>query len=171
MARATCRCGQVLKLPDQGAERVICPKCRSKVRVRVKAPPADGFLRFFCPCGRRLKVSAAQPPSHGRCPDCGRVVPVPRSAGPGGKPSGHPEANTVDLGPGEVAALEQWTRRFQRKAGDSSEITTPQILTKPIGQAGSTRAEAGLRVCPKCRLPVHLGADACRACGTPVPRR
>ena len=31
--------------------------------------------------------------------------------------------------------------------------------------------EENLRVCPKCGRPVHLGADACRACGTVVPRR
>jgi hypothetical protein len=172
MPRATCRCGQVLKIPDGGPDRVICPKCQARIRVRLHAAPADGFLRFFCPCGRRLKVSAAQPPSHGKCPDCGRVVPVPRSSAAGGKPPGHPEADTVDLSAEDVAALERWTGRHQGQAGNLAEGKTPQVLSRPAQPpAGSARAEAGLRVCPNCRRPVHLGADVCRACGIPVPRR
>ena len=30
--------------------------------------------------------------------------------------------------------------------------------------------EAGLRVCPRCKKPIHLGATRCRECGNPVPR-
>lgn len=171
MPRATCRCGQVLKLPEDGTDRVICPKCKARIRVRLKVPPSDGFLRFFCPCGRRLKVSAAQPPSHGKCPDCGKVVPVPRSNANGGKLPGHPETDTADLDAADVAVLEQWTRRHSGASDDLSDEKTPPVVSKPAAPTGSTRAEAGLRVCPNCKRPVHLGADVCRACGIPVPRR
>ena len=34
MPRATCRCGQVLSVPVNGPERVICPKCSARIRVR-----------------------------------------------------------------------------------------------------------------------------------------
>jgi hypothetical protein len=172
MPRATCRCGQVLNFPDEGSDRIVCPKCQARVRVRRRPAPSDGFLRFFCPCGRRLKVSAADPPSHGKCPDCGRIVPVPRSSGPGSRPPGHPEADTTDLSPEDLAALDAWSRRHAARSGDLDAGKTPQVvIVKPAQSPSSTRAEAGLRVCPNCKRPVHLGADVCRACGTPVPRK
>src|SRR5437879_886694 len=98
MTRAYCRCGQLLSVPAGSSDRVVCPQCGKRVRVRrIGAAPedqGDGFLRFFCPCGRRLKVSAVEPPAHGKCPDCGRIVPVPAQ---GMVTSGHPEARTEDL--------------------------------------------------------------------------
>ena len=86
MPRVTCRCGEKLKVDPDGPERIECPKCGAKIRLRRLPPPppmgeaGDGFLRFLCPCGRRLKVPAADRPVAGKCPDCGRVVPVPTSA-------------------------------------------------------------------------------------------
>jgi hypothetical protein len=166
MPRASCRCGQTLTVPSDGTDRVVCPKCGARVRVRRRAAgTADGYLRFYCPCGRRLKVSAAQPPTHGKCPDCGRVVPVPKT-GMGGKPS--PETDTEDLSPQDVAALKQWSERHLTARDE--QATPPVIATFPP-TTPTTRAEAGLRVCPNCGKPVHLGANTCRACGTPVPRK
>lgn len=165
MSRASCRCGHVLSLPDDGSERIVCPACGARVRVRRKPGVADGFLRFYCPCGRRLKVSAQRPPTHGKCPDCGRVVPVPRT---GAAAPTHPEADTADLSPEDVAALKSWTERHQA-ADDASKTPTHVAAFAPA--ASSTRAEAGLRVCPNCGKPIHLGASSCRACGTPVPRK
>src|SRR4051794_17903630 len=116
MARATCRCGENLKVPDDGADRIICPKCGAKVRLRrdrpkSTAPVDDGFLRFPCPCGRRLKVSADQRPTHGKCPDCGRVVPVPLESSPGGfRPEpdvNDPERQTEELSAEDLAKLER----------------------------------------------------------------
>ena len=80
MPRVTCRCGERLKVQPDGPERIECPRCGAKIRLRHTSPrrPAgtgDGFLRFLCPCGRRLKVPAADRPVAGRCPDCGRIVP------------------------------------------------------------------------------------------------
>jgi hypothetical protein len=165
MPRASCRCGQTLNVPDDGTDRVVCPKCGARVRVRRSSGAADGFLRFYCPCGRRLKVSAAQPPAHGKCPDCGRVVPVPK-LGAGGVPG--PETDTADLGPEDLAALKRWSERHL--AARDEQATPPAIAT--VSTAGApTRAEAGLRICPNCGQPVHLGANTCRACGTPVPRK
>lgn len=176
MPRATCRCGQLLSLPDDGPDRLVCPKCGAKVRIRVRRDETspDGYLRFFCACGRRLKVPAADPPSHGKCPDCGRVVPVP-PASSGGRPSRSPDSDTVDLSPRQLSALEAWAAGHGvqppgiDQADDRSD--TPPVVLVPRASATSDRAEAGFRVCPNCRKPVHLGADSCRACGTPVPRK
>jgi hypothetical protein len=171
MTRAPCRCGQVLTIPPGAPDRIVCPRCGAKVRVR--RPGAgeggqegqrDGFLRFFCPCGRRLKVNAEQPPSHGKCPDCGRVVPVPAQ---GLMPTGDAETRTEDLSPEDLAALDRWSRGHLSRAGAAtaaqSAPTTELKTTRP--------AEVGLRVCPSCGRPVHLGAESCRHCGASVPRR
>lgn len=86
MPRVTCRCGEKLNAQPGGPDRIDCPKCGAKIRLRRSTTPlpggeaGDGFLRFLCPCGRRLKVSAIDRPVAGKCPDCGRVVPVPTSA-------------------------------------------------------------------------------------------
>ena len=87
MARVTCRCGETLNITSTDPERVACPRCGAKIRLR-RPPPVsngtssrnDGYVRFHCPCGRRLKVRVEGRPEAGKCPDCGRVVPVPTSA-------------------------------------------------------------------------------------------
>lgn len=175
MPRATCRCGQELNVPGSGNERVVCPKCGARVRVRwgrARSIPADGYLRFFCPCGRRLKVSAEAPPKFGKCPDCGRVVPVPpvESAGKHAHPPGHPESLTEELSAADTAMLDEWAQRHLGQAGavrkEPPSSSTAIQTKKPTG-----RVEAGLRVCPKCGKPVHLSAVVCRECGAPVPKR
>jgi hypothetical protein len=174
MARATCRCGQILNVPDEGPGRIVCPGCGARVKLRRPegaGEPADGFLRFFCPCGRRLKVSAERPPSHGKCPDCGRVVPVPSTSSPVGLPVGHPETPTEDLSPADLAALDRWARDHLARAGNAEMLpSTTDLSTRPVAPE-TGRAEVGLRVCPTCGRPVHLGAEVCRYCNTPVPRR
>lgn len=183
MAKATCRCGHGLTLPEDGSDRVVCPRCGARVRVR--RPPGsgsgsvvgDGYLRFLCPCGRRLKVRSDAPPSHGKCPDCGRVVPVPSSPSvvrPGAGVGVGVERETSELSPEQRAALEQWSSRFGGAApslSPSSYSEDTPISVAPPHAASDARAEAGLRVCPNCRRPIHLGADVCVSCGTPVPRR
>ncbi len=176
MPRATCRCGQPLSVPTDGSDRVVCPKCGARVRIRLKRDEAspDGFLRFFCPCGRRLKVSAVDPPLHGKCPDCGRIVPVPEKTAMAGRPPGGPQSDTVDLGPDELAVLERWASGHGVRASgptDQDDRDTPPVLMVPKASDAPNRAEAGMRICPNCHKPVHLGSEACRVCGTPVPRR
>ncbi len=169
MPRATCRCGHALNIPGDGSERVVCPNCGAKVRVRLKPGVGTdtvldgGYLRFNCPCGRRLKVSAdASPrPSHGKCPDCGRVVPVPETS-----QASDPEATTQELSPADRAVLDEWSQRHV--AGEARRPSSTHVL--PTGTAPA-RSEAGLRVCPGCGRPVHMGASVCRACGIPVPKR
>jgi predicted RNA-binding Zn-ribbon protein involved in translation (DUF1610 family) len=154
MPKATCRCGHTLSVPVGGPERIVCPKCSAKIRVR---RAGDGYVRFSCPCGQRLKVRAVEGeglPQAGKCPECGRVVPVPSSSSNPNLPSTHPEARTAELDEADVAMLETWSR------GHLSRTAAP-----------SMKAEAGLRVCPRCGRPVHLGATTCRECGTHVPRR
>ncbi len=195
MPRATCRCGQVLSVPSVGPDRVICPTCGAKVRVRRDAQGEggddDGFIRFPCPCGRRLKVRAGavgSTPVSGQCPDCGRIVPVPVSSSSGGelrlKGMG-PESNTEELDADDLTALERWTERHR---GASSPTRKPASASEPEPEsedddpsmaptgsvpvvAATVKTEAGLRVCPRCGRPVHLSAVACRNCGAPVPKR
>ncbi len=171
MARATCRCGQTLEMPPEGVEHVVCPRCDARVRIIRKsraAGPAtlavvgDGFIRFSCPCGRRLKVSAAERPTHGKCPDCDRIVPVPSNAS--GSSSAVAESPTAEMAATDLAMLDAWARSHAaRSNGATSTAEMPNVPVR--------RAEAGLRVCPRCGKPIHLGADTCRACGTSVPRR
>lgn len=175
MARAVCRCGEPLKVPREGTDRMVCPKCGAKVRVRRASggePAAgDGFIRFLCPCGRRLKVGSKQPPTHGRCPECGRTVPVPASGV--GLVAAGPETETAELNADQLAGLERWVRGYNAEAVaavDRAERHTPVVITPPAPMP-AVRAEAGLRICPQCKKPVHLGADHCRTCGIAVPRK
>lgn len=187
MPRATCRCGQKLSLPVNGPDRVICPKCSARVRVRRDPPrvgPGDGFIRFNCPCGRRLKVraEAADPlvPQAGKCPDCGRIVPVPTagqvstSSGPMGLKGYGSETPTEELSPEEYAALERWSAsHLARNSPAPVPLTPAPPPAPPVATPAppTTRVEAGLRVCPRCGRPIHLSAVACRECGAPVPKR
>ena len=184
MPRAICRCGQSLTVPTSESEgRVVCPGCGSRVRIRAKDPApvsmpgSDGYIRFVCPCGRRLKVPSALPPSHGKCPDCGTIVPVPTAASPGTVP-GHPETETADLSPADLRTLEAWSHAHLDRAASRGPSGTlnlsgpvPPAKPKPPTPAAEPRAEAGLRVCPRCHRPVHLGSETCPECGTLVPRR
>jgi predicted RNA-binding Zn-ribbon protein involved in translation (DUF1610 family) len=155
--------------------------------VRVRPPSeltTDGFIRFNCACGRRLKVPAENRPSHGKCPDCGRVTPVPDPAR-ANLPAGHPETPTADLAPADLAALERWTRDHMARAANSElDPSTARIeklrlpSTPPTAPAEihvvetiAPRIEAGLRICPRCGKPVHLAAETCHSCGAAVPRR
>jgi hypothetical protein len=177
MPRAICRCGENLIVPGEGSGRIVCPKCGARVKIRTSAATAravssDGFIRFFCPCGRRLKVSAESPPEHGKCPDCSRIVPVPAPE----HHIGHPEAPTEELNTADRERLERWSREHSNKRGaspDSGAAPTPVVPEQslPMTAGLNDRAEVGLRVCPRCARPVHLGADVCRHCGITVPRR
>lgn len=158
MPRVNCRCGEVLTVTLEGPDRVVCPKCNAKIRVRrtLKVGDIDGFIRFACPCGRRLKVRAAEGTQAGKCPDCGRVVPVPKSSESIGPVDS--EATTQELSPEDIARLDQWA---SERAGGAA----------PAPAAATAKNEAGLRVCPKCGRPVHLNAIVCRQCGAAVPKR
>jgi len=199
MARVTCRCGERLKVQPDGPERIECPTCGAKIRLRHSVTrttvdgSGDGFLRFPCPCGRRLKVPAADRPVAGRCPDCGRVVPVPTStktssisSSPKQAAQNDSEARTEELDNDDLARLETWGAQYAGKAGSlttplstATDIHTTAVESNPaIGfstpgmlPTSEVQFEAGLRVCPRCKKPVHLGAAICRECGTSVPRQ
>src|SRR5579871_4793074 len=141
MPRVTCRCGHSLTVPADGPERVVCPKCSARIRVRRIAPgAAEEFIRFACPCGRRLKVKNDGLAKAGKCPDCGRIVPVPTTSTLG--PSSDPEAPTEEMNEIDRATLERWA---QSHLAQSSPASAPA--------ATGVRAEAGLRVCPRCGRP------------------
>jgi hypothetical protein len=176
MAVAKCRCGQLLPAASGDSGRVICPRCGARVRVRPGASPEspDGFLRFYCPCGRRLKVSASEPPRFGRCPNCRRVVPVPERSASSRLPAGHPETPTEEMNQVDLTVLDRWSLEHRTRSGGAPTergTTTADVAPALEGRAFQVRAEAGLRVCPRCARPVHLGSDQCDECGIAVPRR
>ena len=199
MARVTCRCGETLKVSSSDPDRVNCPRCGAKIRVRrspSQRPGAsaleDGYVRFHCVCGRRLKVRSAERPEAGKCPDCGRIVPVPESAWPvsGGSSAvlnasvkTPPNTRTADMDAVDLERLERWASRHQEAANQNpqpgGDTTTSHPSLGVISSATSTqqgessgiKTEAGLRVCPGCGKPLHMSATVCRSCGEPVPRR
>ena len=188
MAQAICRCGQTLTLPTNPDERVVCPGCGARVRVRRQSSaaaevPGDDFIRFLCECGRRLKVPSRNRPSHGQCPDCGRIVPVPEPNASNRLPAGHPETPTAELDVADQQSRDQWVSQHQQAASAAGEppfqptpgstITAqPEpstVLAAPPSKPA--RVEHGLRTCPGCGRPVHIQAETCRGCGAAVPRR
>lgn len=189
MARVTCRCGEKINVQADSPDRIDCPKCGARIRLRRsenhpknQAQSADGYYRFYCPCGRRLKVPAQGRPEAGKCPDCGRVVPVPASAllasesvGNSGPPD--PEARTEELSADDLARLERWAARHlslsTRREAPGPVAPDAEAPNAGLGASPPSvvKFEAGLRVCPRCRKPVHLGVTHCRECGSPVPRQ
>lgn len=202
MSRVTCRCGEVISIASSEGERVTCPRCGAKIRIRRPAAarngsrgPDDGYIRFPCPCGRRLKVQKQDRPEAGKCPDCGRVVPVPASAweqvagsagieNPNWAGRSDPEARTADLEPGDLERLAQWSSTHQKKAngarspgGSSSPASNQRPHNLPTIEStggripSGVKMEAGFRVCPRCQTPLHMSATVCRSCGEPAPKR
>ncbi len=188
MARVTCRCGEKIEVQADSPDRIACPKCGARIRIRRPEgqekktdQPEDGFHRFYCPCGRRLKVPVEGRPEAGKCPDCGRVVPVPASvlsaSGPARRPfPADPEARTEELSAEDLSRLERWaarhlSRSIRREEPNDAPIAANESIDAPGASPPSVvKFEAGLRVCPRCRKPVHLGVSHCRECGNPVPR-
>jgi ribosomal protein L40E len=198
MARVTCRCGETLKVTSRDPDRLMCPRCGAKIRVRrsqAQRPEAteseDGYVRFNCPCGRRLKVRSDERPEAGKCPDCGRVVPVPGSAwketagaapDARGQSPTHSTARTQDMDTADLERLEQWANRYQAGSNHNQQAgtattTSHQALSavSPAAMAQNStspvmKMEAGLRVCHRCGKPLHMSATVCRSCGEPVPK-
>jgi hypothetical protein len=188
-----CRCGEKLKLPTECLEHINCPRCSARIRVRCELPKGnaadeDGFIRFLCPCGRRLKVPAEESPKVGRCPDCRRVVPVPTSTfGTLNLTSGKNdvETRTQDLDANDLAELKRWSDRYwadsgqaQNNSGKTRPLAVPLgpdndklgLFSSTIPRASVVKFETGLRICPRCQKPLHLGSNNCRECGIHVPR-
>lgn len=172
MGQAICRCGQPLDVPPGEVTHLTCPTCSAKVRIVRKSANAngtdnrpgssgDGFVRFFCPCGRKLRVSLLDRPTHGKCPGCGQVVPVPADAAS----YVSPESPTAEMPAADQARLEAWTRTHL-----AANPPAP-VGAGAGGTAPPRRVEAGLRVCPQCGKPIHMGSETCRGCGTIVPKR
>ncbi len=168
MATAICRCGERLEIPSNGEAKVTCPRCGARVRIRLKPTSDDAkhFIRLVCGCGQRLKVPAENPPSHVRCRDCQRVVAVPiRNAK-------ELEVGTEELVATDHASLEQWKASHRERGSRVPRDVPPGAVTELQEADDETihRSEAGLRVCPSCGRPIHLGASACLHCGLDVPR-
>ncbi len=105
---------------------MVCPNCKARVRIRRVArekpsppPTGDGYIRFHCPCGRRLKVSASDRPSHGKCPDCGKIVPIPDTADLANA-LGPAPPGTVELSPEQLAVLDGWAKGVTQRVTQRS---------------------------------------------------
>ena len=201
MARVICRCGETLKVSSRNLEHLLCPRCGAKVRLRRRlvarngsSPPSDGYTRFHCPCGRRLKVRSDEHIKAGRCPDCGRVVPVPVSASEGeityarnisqgSTGRFEPEIRTAELEPADLQRLAQWSRTYYAAPDQANSLIEELASTpnKPIGSLppltsdirdipSAVRLEAGFRVCSSCGMPLHIIATVCRSCGASTPK-
>jgi hypothetical protein len=46
-----------------------------------KAPTGDSFIRFYCTCGKRIKVAAQYAGKTGKCPQCKQPVKIPKISG------------------------------------------------------------------------------------------
>jgi len=98
-----------------------------------------------------------------------------------------PERRTEDLDAAELAALEKWSARHLANSSQSEgqlSATGPIAVVSQVGnddrggfpssafpQPSVVKFETGLRMCPRCKKPLHLSADNCRECGLPVPRQ
>jgi phage FluMu protein Com len=206
MYRANCRCGQLLEVNGEGMVRVVCPRCKANVRVRVRshedapstvpAPEAavagvvstnmpDPYIRFYCPCGRRLKVLAADYHPHGKCPECGRIVSVPPPPVPAYTPqdgvgtlgAGHPEMETAELEAADLEIHRIWCRAhlspqaWESEGVESDVAGSSDNVGVSITRAMDRHQEEGLQVCTACREAFHMRSDRCTRCGEPVASR
>jgi hypothetical protein len=86
----------------------------------------------------------------------------------------------------DLARLEEWAAPHlantdrPRNPGTRTTSMVPTLpgadpvpgtaYLNPTPPNSAVKFEAGMRFCPRCKKPIHLGASTCRACGTPVPR-
>jgi hypothetical protein len=100
--------------------------------------------------------------------------------------SSDPETRTDELDAGDLALLEKWAAQQAEKPVRVESASTTGLVAvagppeeepglEPFGSGmpppSTVRFETGLRICPRCKKPVHLSAAYCRECGTPVPRK
>jgi hypothetical protein len=92
------------------------------------------------------------------------------------------ESPTAELDAEDLDVLDRWAEGHLASPPappgvvepvDPRRASTPPLpVPAPVAAIEvPARAEAGLRVCPRCGRPLHLSAEACRNCGAPVPRR
>ena len=146
MARVTCRCGEMLTVTTGDPDRLTCSRCGAKIRVRrspAQRPEAaeseDGYVRFNCPCGRRLKVRADERPEAGKCPDCGRIVPVPEFDGT--------EATAMSPGSrGQGRSHSAHRGSGRRRSGASGSVGQPlpgRFESQPVSRCGDNDLASG----------------------------
>jgi hypothetical protein len=90
---ATCSCGRTISTSRQYSGKIVrCPDCKGRVLMPESIEPAlqqgpkafsrdDGFIRFACSCGKRIKMPARYAGRWGKCPQCDARVRIPASGG------------------------------------------------------------------------------------------
>lgn len=48
-------------------------------RIQPDEPPPEPFIRFACPCGKKVKIPAKYAGKTGRCPACKKQIRIPRT--------------------------------------------------------------------------------------------
>ena len=70
--------GEKPKVVEQKkAEAPVKEKAVAEEPAKKVKEPGDGFIRFYCECGKRIKVPAERGGQTGRCPKCKALVRVP----------------------------------------------------------------------------------------------
>jgi hypothetical protein len=168
MARhGRCRCGVILEFqrgPDGYKTR--CPKCRSVVRLRVGAKPAEVAAKLVtCSCGAAVPDTGA---SALVCPHCKRQlkgapssppappVPVQEYKAPG------PAAPAFEPIPG-LEPLPESPLELDLRPGDDLPIApdAEEPVGEPFDFGGSTVA------CTTCQTQISSRLLECPACGAP----
>jgi len=92
--RFMCSCGKRLKVPAAFVGKIArCPQCQKRLTIPGKRPaapeaappqaqkPKEQFIRFVCPCGKRIKVPTKFAGKSGRCPRCQSQLKIPDAPG------------------------------------------------------------------------------------------
>ena len=175
MPRATCRCGQSLERPRRRDRAGRLPELRGQG----PGPPAgrepvgaggDGGggvhpVQLPVRPSAQGRAAAGAKPVARQVPRLrpGRPRPRDRARSPRRATPRRPTEELTDRRPRRARPLD---RAATSTRGRPRPPAAPPLLpTSPAPYP----TEAGLRVCPGCGKPVHLGADVCRECGTKVP--
>ncbi len=200
MLRVTCRCGEKLSILARAPSGWTVPSaeprsgCAGRLpRKRMKGAMASCASSARAAAGSRCRSRDALWPGVARIADASSRFPRPRrarSTRAQGKNSRKmtPKARTEELDTDDLTLLRDWAARHAAAASDA-EVPSPgstalHNVDDSAGLGGSlefmrggasppstVKFETGLRICPRCKKPVHSSAANCRECGTPVPRK
>jgi hypothetical protein len=96
------------------------------------------------------------------------------------------EARTQELEAFDLSELKKWSTNYFTNCVESQDyLKQTRSITSALGVnrhdlgpfheefLGSSlvKFETGLRTCPNCKKPLHLGIDNCRECGIVFPRQ
>ena len=197
MPRVTCRCGEKLKVPPESPEHMDCTRCGARIRLRRPKPQGNtANWRRIHPVSLPLRTptkgiggGTAQGRKMsrlwtGRAGAYIRIWHIEADQRARMTPRHGQRILTPPILPNSKNGLHAtWPVPVKLKAIRAKTGPVPSVLRSgrqrrtlascqtAIPQASVVKFETGLRVCPRCKKPLHLSADNCRECGMPVPRQ